>query len=114
MQDDEYLASLQADRDKELKSIRDAEARQLEEETARKAFLEEEKIKEEEAQRKLEEEQVPLLFSHICLFLRLHSNMFSLILDCGPLPRLLQVDRERSAKPHAPSKPLSCLRKMDL
>ncbi|ESQ38310.1 hypothetical protein EUTSA_v10028549mg [Eutrema salsugineum] len=56
-QDDEYLASLQADRDKELKSIRDAEARQLEEETARKAFLEEEKKKEEEAQRKLEEEQ---------------------------------------------------------
>ncbi|CAN8308293.1 unnamed protein product [Cochlearia groenlandica] len=56
-QDDEYLASLQADRDKELKSIRDAEARQLEEEAARKAFLEEEKRKEEEAQRKLEEEQ---------------------------------------------------------
>ncbi|XP_010455587.1 PREDICTED: plant UBX domain-containing protein 8-like [Camelina sativa] len=49
-QDDEYLASLQADRDKEIKSIR-------EEETARKAFLEEEKKKEEEAQRKLEEEQ---------------------------------------------------------
>ncbi|CAH2071292.1 unnamed protein product, partial [Thlaspi arvense] len=56
-QDDEYLASLQADRDKELKSIRDAETRQLEEESARKAFLEEEKKKEEEAQRQLEEEQ---------------------------------------------------------
>ncbi|CAH8273006.1 unnamed protein product [Arabidopsis lyrata] len=56
-QDDEYLASLQADRDKEMKSIRDAEARQLDEETARKAFLEEEKKKEEEVQRKLEEEQ---------------------------------------------------------
>ncbi|KAG2312254.1 hypothetical protein Bca52824_023811 [Brassica carinata] len=50
-QDDEYLASLQADRDRELQSIRDAEARQLEEETARKAFLEQEK-------KKLEEEQV--------------------------------------------------------
>ncbi|KAG7557484.1 UBX domain [Arabidopsis suecica] len=56
-QDDEYVASLQADRDKEMKSIRDAEARQIEEETARKAFLEEEKKKEEEAQKKLEEEQ---------------------------------------------------------
>lgn len=65
VQDDEYLASLQADRDKEMKSIRDAEARQLDEETARKAFLEEEKKKEEEVQRKLEEEQVPLLFSYI-------------------------------------------------
>ncbi|RID75662.1 hypothetical protein BRARA_B02696 [Brassica rapa] len=49
-QDDEYLASLQADRDRELQSVRDAEARQLEEETARQAFL-------EEAQRKHEEEQ---------------------------------------------------------
>ncbi|CAH8312314.1 unnamed protein product [Eruca vesicaria subsp. sativa] len=49
-QDDEYLASLQADRDRELQSIRDAEARQLEEETARKAFLEEEKKKLEEEQ----------------------------------------------------------------
>ncbi|KAL1214797.1 Plant UBX domain-containing protein 8 [Cardamine amara subsp. amara] len=56
-QDDAYLASLQADRDKEMQFVRDAEARQLEEETARKAFLEEEKKKEEEAQRKLEEEQ---------------------------------------------------------
>ncbi|CAH8341616.1 unnamed protein product [Eruca vesicaria subsp. sativa] len=56
-QDDEYLASLQADRDRELQSIRDAEARQIEEEAARKAFLEEEKKKSEEAQRKLEEEQ---------------------------------------------------------
>lgn len=60
VQDDEYLASLQADRDRELQSIRDAEARQLEEEAARKAFLEEEKKKEEEAQRKLEEEQARL------------------------------------------------------
>lgn len=98
MQDDEYLASLQADRDKELKSIRDAEERRLEEENARKAFLEEEKKKEEEAQRKLEEEQVPLLFSLITLSLRLRSNMLSLILDCGLLLRLLLVDSERSAK----------------
>ncbi|KFK31923.1 hypothetical protein AALP_AA6G176600 [Arabis alpina] len=49
-QDDEYLASLQADRDK-------ADARRIEEENARKSFLEEEKKKEEEAQRILEEEQ---------------------------------------------------------
>jgi len=75
-QDDEYVASLQADRDKEMKSIRDAEARQLEEETARKAFLEEEKKKEEEAQRKLEEEQVLLLFSFISLFVNPRSNKF--------------------------------------
>ena len=54
-QDDEYLASLQADRDRELQSVRDAEARQLEEETARQAFL-------EEAQRKHEEEQVRTSF----------------------------------------------------
>ncbi|CAN6846346.1 unnamed protein product [Brassica oleracea] len=49
-QDDEYLASLQADRDRELQSVRDAEARQLEEETARKSFLEQEKKKLEEEQ----------------------------------------------------------------
>ncbi|KAF8113099.1 hypothetical protein N665_0056s0004 [Sinapis alba] len=49
-QDDEYLASLQAGRDREVQSIRDAEASQLEEETARKAFLEEEKKKLEEEQ----------------------------------------------------------------
>lgn len=47
MQDDEYLASLQADREKELKAIEEAEARR-----------EEERQKEEEAQRKVEEEQV--------------------------------------------------------
>ena len=46
-QDDEYLASLQADREKELKAIEEAEARR-----------EEERQKEEEAQRKVEEEQV--------------------------------------------------------
>ncbi|KAK9927324.1 hypothetical protein M0R45_024512 [Rubus argutus] len=45
-QDDEYLASLQADREKELKAIEEAEARR-----------EEERQKEEEAQRKVEEEQ---------------------------------------------------------
>lgn len=102
-QDDEYIASLQADQDKEMKSIRDAEARQLEEETTRKAFLEEEKKKEEEAQRKLEEEQVLLLFSFISLFLNPRSNKFSFrkFLDCGWLWRLLLVDRERSAKRHA-------------
>lgn len=49
-QDDEYLAALQADREK-------AEARRLEEEAARKAALEEERQKEEEARRKMEEEQ---------------------------------------------------------
>ncbi|CAM8906519.1 unnamed protein product [Rhodiola kirilowii] len=49
-QDDEYLASLQAD-------IEKAEARRLEEQAARDAALEEQKRKEEESLRKLEEEQ---------------------------------------------------------
>ncbi|MBA0835135.1 hypothetical protein Goarm_007434 [Gossypium armourianum] len=56
-QDDEYYASLQADREKELKAIEEAEARRLEEEAARKAALEEEQRKEEELRRKVEEEQ---------------------------------------------------------
>ncbi|XP_061337282.1 plant UBX domain-containing protein 8-like [Gastrolobium bilobum] len=45
-QDDEYLASLQADREKELKAIEEAEAAR-----------EEEKQREEESRRKLQEEQ---------------------------------------------------------
>ncbi|KAI3985405.1 hypothetical protein MKX01_033719 [Papaver californicum] len=49
-QDDEYLASLQADREK-------AEARILEEQAAREAALEEERKKEQEAQKKLLEEE---------------------------------------------------------
>ncbi|XWS61826.1 hypothetical protein CRYUN_Cryun07bG0158500 [Craigia yunnanensis] len=56
-QDDEYNASLQADREKELKAIQEAEARRLEEEADRKAALEEEQRKEEEFRRKMEEEQ---------------------------------------------------------
>ena len=49
MQDDEYLASLEADREKELKAIADAEAAR-----------EEEKRRAEESQRKLQEEQVTI------------------------------------------------------
>ncbi|XP_028054957.1 plant UBX domain-containing protein 8-like isoform X1 [Camellia sinensis] len=56
-QDDEYLASLQADREKELKAIEEADARRLEEQAAREAALEEERRMEEESRRKLEEEQ---------------------------------------------------------
>ncbi|XP_021648545.2 plant UBX domain-containing protein 8 isoform X2 [Hevea brasiliensis] len=56
-QDDEYLASLAADREKEMKAMEEAEARRLQEDAARKAALEEEKQKEEESRRKLEEEQ---------------------------------------------------------
>ncbi|KAF5734471.1 putative ara4-interacting protein [Tripterygium wilfordii] len=56
-QDDEYLASLQADREKELKAMEEAEARHLQEKVAREAALEEEKQKEVESRRKLEEEQ---------------------------------------------------------
>lgn len=58
MQDDEYLASLQADREKEMKVMEEAEARRLEEQAAREAALEEERQKREESQRKMEEEQV--------------------------------------------------------
>lgn len=57
-QDDEYLASLQADQEKELRAKAEAEARQLEEAAARQAALEEERRKEEECRRKMEEEQV--------------------------------------------------------
>ncbi|XVF10667.1 hypothetical protein REPUB_Repub07fG0202100 [Reevesia pubescens] len=56
-QDDEYNAALQADREKELKAIQEAEARRLEDEAARKAAFEEEQRKEEEFRRKVEEEQ---------------------------------------------------------
>ncbi|KAK3027552.1 hypothetical protein RJ639_042321 [Escallonia herrerae] len=56
-QDDEYLASLQADREKELKAREEAELRRLEEQAAREAELEEERQKEVASRRKLEEEQ---------------------------------------------------------
>lgn len=49
-QDDEYLASLQADREKAMKAL-------VEERAAREAALAEERLKEEEARCKLEEEQ---------------------------------------------------------
>lgn len=50
MQDDEYLAALQADREKELKAMEEAEAAR-----------EEERRREEESRRKLQEEQVVCL-----------------------------------------------------
>ncbi|XP_042518832.1 plant UBX domain-containing protein 8-like [Macadamia integrifolia] len=56
-QDDEYLASLQADREKELKAREEAEARRLEKEASRAAALQEERRKEEEARMKLLEEE---------------------------------------------------------
>ncbi|KAL7165289.1 hypothetical protein ACSBR2_041058 [Camellia fascicularis] len=56
-QDDEYLASLRADREKELKAIEEAEAQRLKEQAAREAALEEKKLEEEKLRRKLEEEQ---------------------------------------------------------
>lgn len=58
MQDDEYLASLAADREKEMKAMEEAEARRLQEEAAKEAALEAERQKEEELRRKLAEEQV--------------------------------------------------------
>ncbi|CAN0841456.1 Plant UBX domain-containing protein 8 [Linum grandiflorum] len=56
-QDDEYLASLAADREKEMKALEEVEARRLQEAAAREAALEEAKLKEEESRRKLEEAQ---------------------------------------------------------
>lgn len=49
-QDDEYLAALEADREKEMRAVE-------EEKAAREAALEEQRRKEEESRRKLEEEQ---------------------------------------------------------
>uniref|UniRef100_A0A3B6TRC2 UBX domain-containing protein n=1 Tax=Triticum aestivum TaxID=4565 RepID=A0A3B6TRC2_WHEAT len=57
-QDDEYLAALQADREKELKAVEDAELRRLEEVAAREAAIEMEKQKNEEKLRKQLEEEV--------------------------------------------------------
>ncbi|XP_065858184.1 plant UBX domain-containing protein 8 [Euphorbia lathyris] len=56
-QDDEYLASLAADREKEIKAREEAEARRLLAAAAREAAVEEERRKENESLRKLEEEQ---------------------------------------------------------
>ncbi|MQL81165.1 hypothetical protein Taro_013617 [Colocasia esculenta] len=56
-QDDEYLAALQADKEKELKALQEAELRRLEEVAAREAALQEEKHQEEEARKKLLEEE---------------------------------------------------------
>ncbi|KAG6534191.1 hypothetical protein ZIOFF_008076 [Zingiber officinale] len=56
-QDDEYLASLQADREKELKAQQDAELRSLEEANAKEAALQKKRYEEAETYRKhLEEE----------------------------------------------------------
>ncbi|KAF8379434.1 hypothetical protein HHK36_028869 [Tetracentron sinense] len=56
-QDDEYLASLQADREKELRAMEEAETRRIGEQGARKAALEERRQKEEESRKKLLEEE---------------------------------------------------------
>lgn len=57
-QDDEYLASLLADREKELKFIQETEKRRLEEAAAVEAAVKREKYQEEEAYKKqLEEEE---------------------------------------------------------
>ncbi|CAN1332927.1 Plant UBX domain-containing protein 8 [Linum perenne] len=64
-QDDEYLASLAADREKEMKALEEVEARRLQEAAAREAALEQEKLREEESRRKLEEEQIIVLSQEI-------------------------------------------------
>ncbi|XP_074571180.1 plant UBX domain-containing protein 8-like [Curcuma longa] len=58
-QDDEYLASLQADREKELKAQQEAELRSLEEATAKEAALQKKRHEEAETHRKqIEEEEL--------------------------------------------------------
>uniref|UniRef100_A0A0E0ENN0 UBX domain-containing protein n=1 Tax=Oryza meridionalis TaxID=40149 RepID=A0A0E0ENN0_9ORYZ len=58
-QDDEYLASLEADREKELKAEREAELRRLEAAAEREAAIAKQKQEEEEKRRKqLEEEEL--------------------------------------------------------
>jgi len=57
-QDDEYLASLQADQEKELKALEEAELRRLEETAAREAALEKQKQEEQERRKKQLEEEV--------------------------------------------------------
>jgi len=56
-QDDEYLAALQADREKELKAVQEAELRRAEEAAAREAALERQKKEEEEKLKKQREEE---------------------------------------------------------
>ncbi|RCV32160.1 hypothetical protein SETIT_6G235700v2 [Setaria italica] len=56
-QDDEYLAALQADREKELKAVEEAELRRAEEAAAREAALERQKKEEEEKLKKQREEE---------------------------------------------------------
>ena len=58
MQDDEYLAALQADREKELKAVQEAELRRVEEAAAREAALERQKKEEELKLKKQREEEV--------------------------------------------------------
>lgn len=58
-QDDEYLASLQADQEKEMKTLQEAELRLLEETAAKEAALEKQKQEEEERRKKeLEKEEL--------------------------------------------------------
>ncbi|CAO2190412.1 unnamed protein product [Urochloa humidicola] len=56
-QDDEYLAALQADREKELRAVQEAELRRAEEAAAREAALERQKKEEEEKLKKQREEE---------------------------------------------------------
>jgi conjugal transfer/entry exclusion protein len=57
-QDDEYLASLQADQEKELKALQKAEVRRQEEIAAREAAIDKQKQEEEERRKKKLEEEV--------------------------------------------------------
>ncbi|KAK9147749.1 hypothetical protein Scep_006506 [Stephania cephalantha] len=62
-QDDEYLASLQADREKELKAMEEAEARRLQEQAAMEAALEEGRkklLEEEEFEKQLAAKEAAL------------------------------------------------------
>lgn len=55
LQDDEYLASLAADREKELRAIQEAEAQRVREQEAAAAAESEEQLRREEEKRQKEE-----------------------------------------------------------
>lgn len=77
IQDDEYLAALQADREKELRAVQEAELRRQEEAAAREAALERQKRDEEEKLRKQLEEEV--LWLNLRVFMKIFRYYYASI-----------------------------------
>ena len=83
IQDDAYLASLQADQEKELKAKEEAEAHRLQEQMARETALEEERRREEESRRKLEEQQVMLIVNFVLYLINTKICPVSGVWNCS-------------------------------